>query len=68
MQRDSEVQTQDPQSEVLTEVADVEGSAGSYGTQQPEEEGGTDGRSGGSTSSVDASSDMDTATETVDGE
>ncbi|PBJ79611.1 trans-sialidase [Trypanosoma cruzi cruzi] len=68
MQRDSEVQTQDPQSEVLTEVADVEGSAESYGTQQPEEKGGTDGRSGGSTSSVDASSDMDTATETVDSE
>ncbi|KAF8277311.1 putative trans-sialidase, Group VIII [Trypanosoma cruzi] len=68
MQRDSEVQTQDPQSEVLTEVADVEGSAESYGTQQPEDEGGTDGRSGGSTSSVDASSDMDTATETVDSE
>ncbi|PBJ78478.1 trans-sialidase [Trypanosoma cruzi cruzi] len=68
MQRDSEVQTQDPQSEVLTEVADVEGSAESYGTQQPEEEGGTDGRSVGSTSSVDASSDMDTANETVDGE
>ncbi|KAF8289549.1 putative trans-sialidase, Group VIII [Trypanosoma cruzi] len=68
MQRDSEVQTQDPQSEVLTEVADVEGSTESYGTQQPEEEGGTDGRSGGTTSSVGASLSMDTATETVDGE
>ncbi|KAF8296509.1 putative trans-sialidase, Group VIII [Trypanosoma cruzi] len=65
MQRDSEVQTKGPQSEVLTEVADVEGSAESYGTQQPEEEGEADGRSGGSTSSVAASLSMDTATETV---
>ncbi|KAF8303460.1 putative trans-sialidase, Group VIII [Trypanosoma cruzi] len=66
MQRDSEVQPRELPSTKSTEVADVEGSAESYGTQQPEEE--ADGRSGGSTSSVGASSDMDTATETVDSE
>ncbi|KAF8302183.1 putative trans-sialidase, Group VIII [Trypanosoma cruzi] len=68
MQRDSDVQPQDPQSEVLTEVADVEGSSESYDTQLPEEEEEADDRSGESTSPVGASSDMDTATETVDSE
>ncbi|ESS61137.1 trans-sialidase [Trypanosoma cruzi Dm28c] len=68
MQRDSEVQTQEPQSEVLTEVADVEGSAESYGTQQPEEKGGTDGRSSGSVSSVAASLNMDTVAAPAGGE
>ncbi|KAF8302221.1 putative trans-sialidase, Group VIII [Trypanosoma cruzi] len=68
MQRDSDVQPQYPQSEVLTEVVDVEGSAESYGTQPPVEDGEADDRSGESTSPVGASSDMDTATETVDGE
>ncbi|KAF8302237.1 putative trans-sialidase, Group VIII [Trypanosoma cruzi] len=68
MQRDSDVQPQYPQSEVLTEVVDVEGSAESYGTQPSVEDGEADDRSGESTSPVGASSDMDTATETVDSE
>ncbi|PWV16351.1 putative trans-sialidase [Trypanosoma cruzi] len=68
MQRDSDVQPQDPHSEVLTEVADVEGSSESYDTQQPEEDGEADGRSGGSVSPVTASLSMDTATAPVYGE
>ncbi|KAF5214622.1 hypothetical protein ECC02_012758 [Trypanosoma cruzi] len=68
MQRDSDVQPQYPQSEVLTEVVDVEGSSESYGTQPPVEDEEADGRSGGSVSPVASSSDMDTATETVDSE
>ncbi|KAF8302107.1 putative trans-sialidase [Trypanosoma cruzi] len=68
MQRDSDVQPQYPQSEVLTEVVDVEGSAESYGTQPPVEDGEADDRSGESTSPVGASSDMDTATAPVDSE
>ncbi|EAN89852.1 trans-sialidase, putative [Trypanosoma cruzi] len=68
MQRDSDVQPQDPQSEVLTEVADVEGSAESYDTQQPEEDEEADGRSGGSVSPVAVSLSMDTATAPVYGE
>ncbi|RNC47977.1 trans-sialidase [Trypanosoma cruzi] len=68
MQRGSDLQPQDPQPAELTEVTDVEMSSGSYDEEMPEEEGEADGRSGGSTSSVGASSDMDTATETVDSE
>ncbi|EKG03733.1 trans-sialidase, putative, partial [Trypanosoma cruzi] len=68
MQQDSDVQPQDAQSEILTEFADVKGSPESNDTEEPEEDGGTNDRSGKSTSSVGASSDMDTATETVYGE
>ncbi|EKG01283.1 trans-sialidase, putative, partial [Trypanosoma cruzi] len=68
MQRGSDVQTQDPQSEESTEFADVEGFSESNDAQQPVKDGGTNDRSGKSTSSVGASSDMDTATETVDSE
>ncbi|RNC55357.1 sialidase-like protein, partial [Trypanosoma cruzi] len=68
MQRDSEVQPQDLQSAELTEVTDVEMYSGSYDEEIPEEEEEADDRSGGSTSSVGATSDMDTATETVDSE
>ncbi|KAF8283296.1 putative trans-sialidase, partial [Trypanosoma cruzi] len=68
MQRGSELQPQDPQPAELTEVTDVEMSSGSYDEEMPEEEEEADDRSGGSTSSVGASSDMDTATETVDSE
>ncbi|EKG06173.1 trans-sialidase, putative, partial [Trypanosoma cruzi] len=66
MQRDSEVQTQDPQSAKLTEVADVETSPESY--DAPEEDGGTNDRSGESTSPVGASLSMETVTAPVYGE
>ncbi|EKG07638.1 complement regulatory protein, putative, partial [Trypanosoma cruzi] len=66
MQRDSNMQPQYPQSEVLTEATDVETSPES--NDAPEEDGGTNDMSGGSTSSVGASSDMDTATRPADGE
>ncbi|RNC41651.1 sialidase-like protein [Trypanosoma cruzi] len=66
MQRDSDLQPQELLSAESTGVTDVEGSAESYDKEQPEEEGGTNDRSDESTSSVGASSDMDTATETVD--
>ncbi|KAF8288985.1 putative trans-sialidase, Group VIII [Trypanosoma cruzi] len=65
MQRGSDVQTQDPQTEILTEFADVKGSPESNDTEEPEEDGGTNDGSGGTTSSVAASLSMDTATETV---
>ncbi|PBJ78230.1 trans-sialidase [Trypanosoma cruzi cruzi] len=68
MQQDSAVQPQDAQSEILTEFADVKGSPESNDTEEPEEDGGTNDRSGKSTSSLGASSDVDTATETVYGE
>ncbi|EAN96543.1 putative trans-sialidase, Group VIII [Trypanosoma cruzi] len=68
MQRDSEMQTQELQSEESTEATDFEGSSESYGTEQPVEEGGTNGRSGGSVSSGAASSDMDTVAAPVYGE
>ncbi|RNE98871.1 putative complement regulatory protein, partial [Trypanosoma cruzi] len=68
MKRGSDVQTQDPQSEESTEVADVEGFSESNDAQQPVKDGEANDRSGKSTSSVSASSDMDTATETVDSE
>ncbi|EAN85468.1 trans-sialidase, putative [Trypanosoma cruzi] len=65
VQRGSDLQPQDPQPAELTEVTDVEMSSGSYDEEMPEEEEEADDRSGGSTSSVGATSDMDTATETV---
>ncbi|KAF5220642.1 hypothetical protein ECC02_006361 [Trypanosoma cruzi] len=68
MQRDSEMQPQDPQPAELTEVTDVEMSSGSYDEEMPEEEEEADGRSGGSTSSGAASSDMDTVAAPVYGE
>ncbi|RNF00474.1 putative complement regulatory protein [Trypanosoma cruzi] len=68
MQQDSDVQPQDAQSEILTEFADVKGSPESNDTEEPEEDGGTNDMSDGTTSPVGASSDMDTATETVYGE
>ncbi|EKG00616.1 trans-sialidase, putative [Trypanosoma cruzi] len=68
MQQDSDVQPQDAQSEESTEFADVKGSPESNDTEEPEEEGGTNDRSGKSTSSLGASSDMDTATGPVYGE
>ncbi|EKG01977.1 trans-sialidase, putative [Trypanosoma cruzi] len=68
MKRGSDVQPQEPQSAELTEVADVEGFSESNDAQQPVKDGEANDRSGKSTSSVSASSDMDTATETVDSE
>ncbi|EKG04943.1 trans-sialidase, putative, partial [Trypanosoma cruzi] len=68
MQRDSNVQTKDLQSEESTEVADVETHSESYDEEMPEEEGEADDGSGESTSPVAASLSMDTATETVDSE
>ncbi|EKG08121.1 trans-sialidase, putative, partial [Trypanosoma cruzi] len=58
MQRGSDVQPQEPQSAELTVFNDVEGSSESNDTQPPEEEGEANDRSGKSTSSVGASSDM----------
>ncbi|KAF8283487.1 putative trans-sialidase, Group VIII [Trypanosoma cruzi] len=68
MQQDSDVQPQDAQSEILTEFADVKGSPESNDTEEPEEDGGTNDMSDGTTSPVAASLNMDTATETVYGE
>ncbi|RNC39515.1 putative trans-sialidase, partial [Trypanosoma cruzi] len=61
MQRGSDVQTQDPQPELLTEFNDVEGSSESNDEEMPEEEGEADDRSGKSTSPVTASLSMETA-------
>ncbi|RNC41262.1 sialidase-like protein [Trypanosoma cruzi] len=66
MQRDSNVQPQYPQSEESTGVADVETSPES--NDAPEEDGGTNDRSGESTSQVASSLSMDTATRPADGE
>ncbi|RNC43100.1 sialidase-like protein, partial [Trypanosoma cruzi] len=68
MQQDSDVQTQDPQPAELTGVTNVEMSSGSYAEEQPEEDGGTNDRSGGTTSPVAASLSMDTATAPAGGE
>ncbi|RNC38554.1 putative trans-sialidase, partial [Trypanosoma cruzi] len=68
MQRDSDVQPQDLQSEKLTVFSDVEKSSESNDTEEPEEDGGTNDRSGGSTSSVAASLSMATAAASVNGE
>ncbi|ESS62655.1 complement regulatory protein [Trypanosoma cruzi Dm28c] len=66
MQRDSNMQPQYPQSEESTGVADVETSPES--NDAPEEDGGTNDRSGKSTSSVSASLSMETVTAPADGE
>ncbi|RNC36868.1 sialidase-like protein [Trypanosoma cruzi] len=68
MQQDSEPQPQELPSEELTGVTELERSSESNDEEMPVEEGGTSDRSGESTSSVGASSDMDAATETVDSE
>ncbi|RNF00058.1 putative trans-sialidase, partial [Trypanosoma cruzi] len=68
MQRDSEVQTQVPQSEESTEVTDLETSPESNDAQPPEKEEDTNDMNGESMSPVGAPLSMDTATETVDSE
>ncbi|KAF8299799.1 putative trans-sialidase, Group VIII [Trypanosoma cruzi] len=68
MQRDSDVQPRDLESEELTEATDLERSSGSYDEEMPEEEGEADGRSGESTSPVTASLSVYTATAPADGE
>ncbi|EKF98947.1 complement regulatory protein, putative, partial [Trypanosoma cruzi] len=66
MQRDSNMQPQYPQSEESTGVADVETHPES--NDAPEEDGGTNDRSGESTSPVASSLSIDTATRPADGE
>ncbi|EAN90900.1 putative trans-sialidase, Group VIII [Trypanosoma cruzi] len=68
MQRDSDVQPQDLQSEKLTVFSDVENSSESNDTEEPEEDGGTNDRSGGTTSPVAASLSMETVAASVNGE
>ncbi|EKG01302.1 trans-sialidase, putative, partial [Trypanosoma cruzi] len=68
MQRDSEVQTQDPQSEESTEATDFETSPEINDAQPPEEEGEANDMSDGTTSPVTASLSMETVTAPVDGE
>ncbi|RNC44496.1 sialidase-like protein [Trypanosoma cruzi] len=68
MQRDSYVQPQDLQSEKSTVFNDVETSPESIDTEEPEEEGEADGRSGGTTSPVAASLSMETVAASVNGE
>ncbi|RNC40310.1 sialidase-like protein [Trypanosoma cruzi] len=68
MQQDSDVQPQDPQPAELTGVTELETSSEGNDTEEPEEDGGTNDRSGGSTSSVGASLSMATATASVYGE
>ncbi|KAF8285419.1 putative trans-sialidase, Group VIII [Trypanosoma cruzi] len=68
MQRDSEVQTQDPKSEESTEATDFETSPESNDAQPPEEEGEANDMSDGTTSPVGASLSMETVTAPVDGE
>ncbi|EAN93898.1 putative trans-sialidase, Group VIII [Trypanosoma cruzi] len=68
MQRDSGVQTQDPQPEELTEVADVKGPSESNDTPQPEEEEEANDMSDGTTSPLTASLSMETVTAPADGE
>ncbi|EAN84448.1 sialidase-like protein [Trypanosoma cruzi] len=68
MQRDSDVQPQDPQPAELTEVTDVEMSPESNDTEQPEEEGEANDRSDGTTSPVASSLIMETVTGPADGE
>ncbi|RNF09645.1 putative trans-sialidase, partial [Trypanosoma cruzi] len=68
IQRDSNVQTQYPQTEESTGVADVETSPESNDAPEPEEEGEANDMNGESTSPVTAPSDMDTATRPADGE
>ncbi|PWU92152.1 putative trans-sialidase, Group VIII [Trypanosoma cruzi] len=68
MQQDSDVQPRELQPEESTEVADVEKSSEGNDKEMPEEEGGTNGGSGDSTSSVGASLSMETTTGPADGE
>ncbi|EKG04369.1 trans-sialidase, putative [Trypanosoma cruzi] len=68
MQRDSEMQTQDLQTEESTEATDVETSPESNDAPQPEKEEDTNDMNGESMSPVGALLSMDTATETVDSE
>ncbi|PBJ69387.1 trans-sialidase [Trypanosoma cruzi cruzi] len=68
MQQDSDVQPRELPSTKSTEVADVEKSSEGNDKEMPEEEGGTNGGSGESTSSVGASLSMETTTGPADGE
>ncbi|PBJ76142.1 trans-sialidase [Trypanosoma cruzi cruzi] len=68
MQQDSDVQPRELQPEESTEVADVEKSSEGNDKEMPEEEGGTNGGSGDSTSSVGASLSMETTTAPAYGE
>ncbi|KAF8304498.1 putative trans-sialidase, Group VIII [Trypanosoma cruzi] len=68
MQRDSEVQTQDPQTEEPTEATDFETSPESNDAQPPEEEEEANDRSGESTSPVGVPLSMETVTAPADGE
>ncbi|EKF29596.1 trans-sialidase, putative, partial [Trypanosoma cruzi marinkellei] len=68
MGRGSEVQSHDPHSAESREVIGFESSSESNGAQPREEEDEANDRSGGSTSSVAVSSDMDTAAIPADGE
>ncbi|EAN82774.1 putative trans-sialidase, Group VIII [Trypanosoma cruzi] len=68
MQRGSDLQTQDLQSAESTEFNDVEGSSESNDTEQTVEEGEANEKSGGTTSSVAVSSDIDAVAAPADGE
>ncbi|PBJ77806.1 trans-sialidase [Trypanosoma cruzi cruzi] len=68
MQQDSDVQPRELPSTKSTEVADVEKSSEGNDKEMPEEEGGTNGGSGDSTSSVGASLSMETTTGPAYGE
>ncbi|ESS60899.1 trans-sialidase [Trypanosoma cruzi Dm28c] len=68
IQQDSDVHTKDLQSEESAEVVDVETPSESYEEEMPEEEGGTNDRSGESASQVTASLSMETTTGPADGE
>ncbi|RNC44578.1 sialidase-like protein [Trypanosoma cruzi] len=68
MQQDSDVQTKDLQSEESTEVTDVEKPSESNEEEMPEEEGEADDGSGGLTSPVTASLNMETVTGPAYGE
>ncbi|KAF8288664.1 putative trans-sialidase, Group VIII [Trypanosoma cruzi] len=68
IQQDSDVHTKDPQSEESAEVVDVETPPESNDAQQPEEEEEANDMSGGTTSQVAASLNMETVTAPVDGE
>ncbi|PBJ78357.1 trans-sialidase [Trypanosoma cruzi cruzi] len=68
MQQDSDVQPRELPSTKSTEVADVEKSSEGNDKEMPEEEGGTNGGSGESTSSVGASLSMETTTGPAYGE
>ncbi|PBJ77751.1 trans-sialidase [Trypanosoma cruzi cruzi] len=67
-QQDSDVHPRELPSTKSTEVADVEKSSEGNDKEMPEEEGGTNGGSGDSTSSVGASLSMETTTGPAYGE